>query len=331
MNESLVSIGMITYNHRPFIAQAIEGVLQQKANFPFELVIGEDCSTDGTREIVFKYQKRYPGIIKVVTSDNNIGMIKNSLRTLKNCGGKYLAFCEGDDYWHNPNKMHKQVEYLENNADCGLVFSSYDVYHVTSGKKISDFINHRKCDVPEKPGIRDIVEGKINPLTCTVMARRSLYEEIIEADPFLHQSGHFLMGDTQLWAEMAIKSRLYYIPESLATHNITDESATRSNDVKKLLRFSMSNVELMLYLCNKYDLPQQLSDKFEHHLLNYKLRYAFHTRNKELAAEVLNRKKTLTLEEWLLYCGAKYLMFYHSFRIAALFRKGFRKKHNSWQ
>ena len=95
------------------------------------------------------------------------------------------------------------------------------------------------------------------------MVRRTLCEQIIEADPYLHQSGHFLMGDTQLWAEMATKARLHYIPESLATYNITEESATRSKDVKKTLRFSTSNAELMLYLCNKYNLPQQLKDKYQ--------------------------------------------------------------------
>src|ERR1700690_2758382 len=113
MKEPLVSVKMITYNHAPYITRAIEGVLQQKTTFPFELIIGEDCSTDGTREIVFAYQKKYPDIIRVITSDKNVGMNINGLRTIKAGKGKYIALCEGDDYWHNPEKLQKKVDFLK--------------------------------------------------------------------------------------------------------------------------------------------------------------------------------------------------------------------------
>ncbi len=330
MTEPLVSIHMTTYNHAPFIVQAIEGVLQQKTDFPFELVIGEDCSIDGTREIVFEYQKKYPDIIRVIASEKNVGMKNNGYRTTRACQGKYIAFCEGDDYWQSPHKLQKQADYLERHPECGLVYSSYDVYHVSSKQKINDFIKYRKRKMPENPGISDIVGGKGAPLTCTVMVRRVLCEQIIEADPYLHKSGHFLMGDTQLWAEMATKARLYFIPESLATHNITDESATRSKNVTKALRFSISNAELFLYLCNKYNLPQRLKQKYEIYFAECSLRLAFHTRNKQLADEARSKKNTFTPEEWLLYYGAKNPMFHYPLRLAVICRNLFRKKHSQW-
>jgi glycosyltransferase involved in cell wall biosynthesis len=83
MTDPLVSVHMITYNHAPYIAQTIEGVLKQKVDFPIELVIGEDCSIDGSREIVLQYQKKYPDIIRLITSDKNVGGKKNSYRTMK--------------------------------------------------------------------------------------------------------------------------------------------------------------------------------------------------------------------------------------------------------
>lgn len=331
MPKPLVSVHCITYNHAPFIVQAIEGILGQKTNFSFELVIGEDCSTDGTREIVFEHQKKYPDIIRVITSTRNVGAKDNFLRTLISCQGKYIAFCDGDDYWQSFDKLQKQVDYFEHHPECGLVYSSHDVYHVKSKKRIKDFMRHRKRKIPENPTISDIVEGRGVPLTCTVMLRRTLCEQIIESDAYLHQSGHFLMGDTQIWAEMAIKARLYYIPESLATHNITEESATRSKDVKKAIRFSISNAELFLYLCNKYNLPQRLKDKYELCFTECSLRLAFHLRSEELADEVRRREKAFTCEEWLLYYGAKNSIFHHFLRFAAIFRNIFRKPHGEWQ
>ncbi|MBM3299903.1 MAG: glycosyltransferase, partial [Deltaproteobacteria bacterium] len=111
--EPLASVLMITYNHRPYIAQAIECALNQQTDFPFEIVIGEDCSTDGTREIVFEYQRKHPDVIRVLTSDRNLGPMHNFLRTFDACTGKYVAICEGDDYWHHPEKLKMQVDFLE--------------------------------------------------------------------------------------------------------------------------------------------------------------------------------------------------------------------------
>ena len=334
MTEPLVSIKMVTYNHAPFIAQAIEGVLQQKTNFPFELIIGEDCSTDGTREIVFEYQKKYPEIIRVVTSEKNIGAKRNGLRTLKACHGKYIAYCEGDDYWHDPGKLQKQVDYLENHPECGMVYSSFDVYHVKTKERIRDFINYRKWKMPENPNITDILESKGGRsrgiTTCTVMLRRIICEEIMDADPYLHQSTDFLMGDTQLWAEMAAKSRLHYIPESMATHIITEESATRSKDVKKELLFGISGAKLQLYLCDKYNLPSHIRFKYQEYLHTCLLGLAFHTRNREMADEIRNKKKTFRIKERLQYYGAKNMVVYEIYRLSSLLLNLFKKKHNQW-
>ena len=337
MTEPLVSINMITYNHAPYIAQAIEGVLQQRTNFPVELIIGEDCSTDGTREIVFEYQRKYPDIIRVITSDKNVGAQKNGYRTVKACRGKYIAFCEGDDYWHHPDKLQKQVDYIESHPECGLVYSSYDVYHVGTKKKINDFLNnliiYQNWKRPNNPSILDFLKGKkigYGILTCTVMVRRTLCEQIIESDPYLYQSGKFLRGDTQLWAEIANISHVHYIPESLATYNQTEESATRSKDITKSVRLHISDAELGLYLCNKYNLPLSTRNDMEAMRCNGLLRLAFHTRNAKLADEVRRKKRPFACKEWLLYYGAKNLAFHYSFRLAVLFRNFFWKVYNQW-
>lgn len=120
MNSCIVSICMITYNHEPFIAQAIDGVLMQKTNFQIELVISEDCSIDRTREICIAYQTKYPEIIKLKLPEKNLGMMPNFIQTLGYCTGKYVALCEGDDYWTDTYKLQKQVDLLEKNPHCSM-------------------------------------------------------------------------------------------------------------------------------------------------------------------------------------------------------------------
>ena len=115
--EPIVSICMITYNHGEFLKDAIDGVLMQKTNFPFELIIGDDCSKDNSREICIEYKNKYPDIIKLRLPEKNLGALPNFCENLLSCKGKYIALCEGDDYWTNPDKLQKQVDYLESNQD----------------------------------------------------------------------------------------------------------------------------------------------------------------------------------------------------------------------
>ena len=120
MKRMKLSVAMITYNQELFIGQAIESVLTQKVNFDYEIVIGEDCSTDGTRAIVIDFQRRYPDIIKVLLRERNIGGFRNIESTLAACGGQYLAVLEGDDYWSRPDKLQKQVDFLDTHPDCAI-------------------------------------------------------------------------------------------------------------------------------------------------------------------------------------------------------------------
>lgn len=116
----IVSVHMITYNHEQYIRQAIEGVMMQKTDFEFELVIGEDCSTDKTREICFEYQRKYPDKIRVLWWHENVSRFGgNGIRNRAHCRGEFIAYCEGDDYWTDCNKLQKQVDIIRK-YDAGL-------------------------------------------------------------------------------------------------------------------------------------------------------------------------------------------------------------------
>ena len=113
ISEPVVSICCITYNHEKYIEEAIDSFLMQETNFPFEVVIGEDCSPDNTRKIVEKYKENYPNIIKLIVSENNVGMQANGQRTMEACIGEYMALCAGDDYWTDKHNRKRDNEKLE--------------------------------------------------------------------------------------------------------------------------------------------------------------------------------------------------------------------------
>ncbi len=120
----IVSVHLLTYNHAKFIRQSVESVINQKTDFDFEIIIGDDCSTDGTREIVKELEAQYPTLIKVVSGKTNGGPQPNSIRILENCAGKYMAALEGDDYWIDPLKLQKQVDFMENNPEFSVCFTN---------------------------------------------------------------------------------------------------------------------------------------------------------------------------------------------------------------
>jgi len=125
----VVSIFCTTYNHENFIAQTLESFLMQETNFAFEIVVGEDCSTDKTRDIIVSYQQRYPELIRLIAFDQNVGRKKNTHTTFAQCRGRYVAKCEGDDYWTDPKKLQKQVDYLEAHPECVLTYGAVQAFN----------------------------------------------------------------------------------------------------------------------------------------------------------------------------------------------------------
>ncbi len=131
--QPTVSVVLRTYDHARFIAQAIESVLIQQTSFPFELVIGEDCSTDGTREIVEEYAERNPETIRTVLPEHNLGHGEIFRLALEATRGEFIAYLDGDDYWTSPLKLAEQVAFLEENGDCACCFHDVSLIYDDAG------------------------------------------------------------------------------------------------------------------------------------------------------------------------------------------------------
>lgn len=132
--EPLVSIVCITYNHEPYLRKALDSFLMQKTSFAYEIVLAEDCSTDGTRKICEGYAAKYPDIIHYVWSENNVGAVENEARAIRTAKGKYIALCEGDDYWTDSMKLQKQVDFMESHPEYSVTFHRYKIHHVDTDK-----------------------------------------------------------------------------------------------------------------------------------------------------------------------------------------------------
>lgn len=165
------SICITTYNHERWIADAIDGALMQVADFDFEIVIGEDCSTDGTAEIVQQYQRNHPDKIRMVTSNSNVGGGANMIRIMEAAQGEYIALCEGDDFWNDQNKLADQVAFLEANPDhAGSCTQAHVEFHGHLDKRL---LTHY---VPTKESYEsdEVLHGVFLPATASLVFKKDL-------------------------------------------------------------------------------------------------------------------------------------------------------------
>jgi glycosyltransferase involved in cell wall biosynthesis len=209
-SQPLVSVVLRTYGHAPFIAQAIESVLIQRTGFPFELVIGEDCSTDGTREIVEAYGRAYPEIVRPVLPERNVGHGEMLRRALEATQGELIAYLDGDDYWSSTTKLARQVEFLRANPDCHDCFHDVSLVYDEAGMP-SGTISPRLAE--EHFGIEQIVMECFVPAPA-MMFRRSVFEEL---EPAAFDSAWL---DWIIHVQAATRGPLGYLPEVMACYRV---------------------------------------------------------------------------------------------------------------
>lgn len=270
----IVSVHMITYNHELYIRQAIEGVMMQKTDFEFELVIGEDASTDKTREICFEYQKRYPDKIRVLWSEHNVNVGPNLTRVTARCRGEFIACCEGDDYWIDPLKLQKQVGVMRKNSNVGLCFTDARIF-ADGGvqfRRWSDRMSGFTSGLVESKKYLLLTMFGKNPykqpglefwqMTATFLARSSVLRKAMEEHEIFHWK--LMVGDSVFCIGLASLSDVYYIGDDTAVYRQTTSGLTLSNGSRcavdtKLVRLYF----LKKCLCLNYkDAPDLFVDGF---------------------------------------------------------------------
>ena len=244
MSKPLVSVCMTAYNHAPYIARAIEGVLKQRTAFGVELIIGEDCSTDNTLATCREYAERYPDRIRLITAERNVGMRENYRRTALAAQGRYVAYCDGDDYWTDEEKLQRQVEALEADSAIGMCYTRSE-RRIEHSDKRWIYPKEGLSVEFEKLLFNNTVEN------CTAVARRELIERYYaEVEPEKHPE--WLTDDAPMWIWFAAKSRIVALERVTAVHALLQESVSQSSDYLKRIAFCDSLMDISLWFDKRY-------------------------------------------------------------------------------
>ena len=244
MAKPLVSVCMTAYNHAPYIGRAIESVLAQRTSFGVELVIGEDCSTDNTLATCREYAAKYPDRIRLVTAKHNVGMRENYRRTALAGQGKYIAYCDGDDFWCDEEKLQRQVEALEADAEAGMCYTR-------SERRVEH--SDKRWVYPKGAMFTAFDDMLFNNTAenCTAVARRSLIEQYYaEVKPEEHPE--WLTDDAPMWIWFAAQSRIITLERTTAVHSLLEESVSQSGNYLRRIAFCDSLVDISLWFDTHY-------------------------------------------------------------------------------
>lgn len=245
MNEPLVSVVVITYNHEPFIKECLDGIISQKTDFPIEILVNDDCSTDNTASIIKEYELKFPSLFRCIYQIENQyskGVHPWFDILFPMAKGRYIALCEGDDYWIDPYKLQKQVDILE--SDETLMACVTNTATVSNmGEVISKYKENVVKDNKEgRYNLRDFMQTTHQYPTASVLYRRKEENKIKE---YCKITCNPYFGDWNLWIALHIIGDFYYLDEVTTAYRINPTSVTHSNVDKRRLGLAKANFEII--------------------------------------------------------------------------------------
>ncbi|MDP1623922.1 MAG: glycosyltransferase [Bacteroidales bacterium] len=294
MSSPLVSACLITYNHEYFINKCIEGALIQELSFPYEIIIGEDFSIDGTRDICLEYAEKHPQIIRLVCNDKNLGMVRNWTLALQECKGKYIAICEGDDYWTDPLKLQNQVDFLEAHPEYMISFHAVDLMIHNNGT--SSLSNNTVQLHQNQFTIEDL-------LKCNFINTPSL---VIRNTDFLkritNSYEHIPTLDWMITILASQYGKICYFPESMAVYRMHDGGIHSHKDKKYFLESAITLFEFLEQNINP-EFHTAVFLKYKE-LLGTRVLYAMKDLSKPDITAWFRRYKKVT-SEWSLFIALR--------------------------
>lgn len=284
----LVSISCITFNHASYIRQCLDGFLMQKTNFEFEVLIHDDASSDGTEQIIREYEAEYPDIIKPLYEKENQwvkGRRGSKIFNYPRAKGKYIALCEGDDYWTDPLKLQKQVDFLEVNLDYGLVHTKAKIYNQTKNR----FLKYTLGD--ENNTYLDLL-FKNRITTATVLFRKDLLLGYLEEiKPLTH---NWKMGDYPMWLWFAYHTKIKLLSDCTTVRRLVSESLTNKKNKQSQITFFRSSIAIKEFFIQKYDYLEQELEEFKKYISESKIRKGVLLTSYELYKEGICDKRLLS-------------------------------------
>lgn len=306
----LVSVCLLTYNQKQFIKYAIESALMQKTNFEYEIVIGDDCSTDSTLEICADYANRYPKIIKLLKRENNLGLMMNFVETIKHCNGQFIVYLEGDDYWLMDNKLQSQADILLNDLNVSLVHTNWKDYFLQDGTVIDDARAFKEvCKSETTKGMAGVETFLANEYggvrASSFMFRLVDINSIINNNPDFFKDNEIKSFDYYITCHLTYRGFFHFINGDSTLYRRNINSISINTDIKKREEFHFSVLKTIMYLFKEYNIRNNSKYLFNK-ILSGVLSYCLHNKDYVLLDKI---EKSLKLYKISIQTKHKIILF----------------------
>ena len=244
-NELMFSVEVTTYNQKEYIAQTLQSIIDQKHSYKYEILVSDDCSTDGTQDIIREFEKKYPDVVKPVYNEKNLGAMANYYATVARAKGKYLMGCAGDDYWL-PGKVEKQINFMERNLDFDVCYGKTDILFASSGI-IKSNAGENYTD------FRELLTNGNNIPALTLCIRKTFFDKYLTT--IKPQLKNWLMEDYPFLIFASFESNLFFIDQIFAVYRFLDNSVSHQTNTEKQKKFEDSTKDIILFYSKKYNYP----------------------------------------------------------------------------
>ena len=240
-NQILISTIIPSFNRADTVGQTIDSILAQQVDADMEIVIGDDCSTDNAREVLQQYKEKHPDIIRLIFHEQNIGLGANWATCVKECRGKYICNCDNDDYWHNPQKLQLQLDYMESHPESNICITNHRTHDRSTGKIV-------ECEarINRNVDIQQAMWGGGGFCNATIMYRSDFMKSHLDLDEFIRR--RLSLQDWPAWVILTAYTNIDVLPVSTATFGIETVSITRPDTVQRLAKRYEGDKEVYRYL-----------------------------------------------------------------------------------
>ena len=250
--DLMFSVEVTTYNQKDYIAQTLQSIIDQKHNYRYEILVSDDCSTDGTQDVIRQFHEKYPEIIKPVYNEKNLGAMKNYYATVSRAKGKYLMECSGDDYWL-PGKVEKQIEFMERNLDFDVCYGKANILYEKENRIESNYGSNYK-------DFKEILTRGNSCPALTLCIRLVFFNRYLnEIKP--QERSDWLMEDYPFLVYSAFESLIHFIDMPMAVYRSIENSVSHQIDIEKMLRFKKSGYDIQEFFSNRYAISTEKWDE----------------------------------------------------------------------
>jgi glycosyltransferase involved in cell wall biosynthesis len=298
-----LSVHLISYNNEKHIEQTLQSILKQKVDFTYEIVIGDDCSTDNTLNIINTYALKQPDIFNVVKNEKQLGILENFKATLDRCRGTYVFDIAGDDLLKSEDALQKMVTVLQNNSGLGFVDSGFDELN-ESDNTVTPFKNNTVINGAKEDYKNAVLLGTVSPIgLCFNKAK--LYKHV-DFDVYLKMK--LTIEDYPILVDMVIQTNFATIKESLHIYRVHDNSHSHQRNFENHIFHKNQMKTLFDYFSNKYNFSKQITDLYTQNLNKELLFLAGYFEKKALGKEIFKKINSKTYSDYVHYYASQYYL-----------------------